>query len=38
MSGREELFFDDCHFTEAGARVVARLVAGYLLSHPEGRG
>ncbi|HEX3555874.1 MAG TPA: hypothetical protein VIA62_21875, partial [Thermoanaerobaculia bacterium] len=38
MSGREELFFDDCHFTEAGAREVARLVAGYLLSHPEGRG
>ncbi len=38
MSGREELFFDDCHFTEAGAREVARLVAGYLLSHPEERG
>jgi lysophospholipase L1-like esterase len=37
MSGREELFFDDCHFTEAGAREAARLVASYLLSHPEGR-
>jgi lysophospholipase L1-like esterase len=37
MSGREDLFFDDCHFTEAGAREVARLVAGYLLSHPEHR-
>jgi lysophospholipase L1-like esterase len=38
MSGREELFFDDCHFTEEGAREVARLAAGYLLSHPAGQG
>lgn len=31
LSGREDLFYDDCHFTEAGAREVARLVAARLL-------
>jgi lysophospholipase L1-like esterase len=33
LNGREDLFYDDCHFTEAGAREVARIVAAAL----EGR-
>ncbi|HYO15535.1 MAG TPA: SGNH/GDSL hydrolase family protein, partial [Thermoanaerobaculia bacterium] len=33
LNGREDLFYDDCHFTEAGAREVARIVAAFL----EGR-
>jgi len=28
LQGREELFYDDCHFNEAGAREVAAIVAG----------
>jgi lysophospholipase L1-like esterase len=27
LSGRQELFYDDCHFTEAGARAVAERIA-----------
>ena len=26
MSGNPEYFFDDCHFSEAGAREVSRVV------------
>lgn len=33
MSGVEAYFYDDCHFTEAGARRVAEMVGDYLLSH-----
>jgi lysophospholipase L1-like esterase len=36
LSGREDVFLDDCHFTEAGARQVAGLVAAYFLAHPGG--
>jgi hypothetical protein len=32
MSGRGELFYDDCHYTEAGARELAHLLAGHLLA------
>jgi lysophospholipase L1-like esterase len=38
LHGREELFYDDCHFTEAGAREMARIVAGHLLAGARGRG
>ena len=30
LNGREDLFYDDCHFTEAGAREIARIVAASL--------
>jgi hypothetical protein len=30
MNAVEAYFYDDCHFTEAGAREVARLVHRYL--------
>ncbi|MFN0055000.1 MAG: SGNH/GDSL hydrolase family protein [Planctomycetales bacterium] len=29
LNGHEEFFYDDCHFNEAGAREVARLVADH---------
>jgi len=29
MSGREDLFYDDCHFNEAGSRELARLIAAW---------
>lgn len=29
LNGREDLFYDDCHFNEAGAREVARLIAAH---------
>ncbi len=32
LQGREELFYDDCHFNEAGAREVAAIVARTLPS------
>ena len=35
MNGREALFYDDCHFNEAGAREVARLLADWFLAHPS---
>ncbi|MCC7192452.1 MAG: SGNH/GDSL hydrolase family protein [Phycisphaeraceae bacterium] len=42
MNGRSELFIDDCHFNEAGAREVSRLiapvVAGVLLEKFPGGG
>jgi lysophospholipase L1-like esterase len=34
MQGNETYFLDDCHFTEAGAREVARIVAAHLRSQP----
>jgi lysophospholipase L1-like esterase len=34
MSGRLVYFYDDCHFTEAGAREVARIVAAGLPRSP----
>lgn len=38
LSGREDLFYDDCHFTEAGARAVARILSRHLLaSGPDSR-
>ena len=33
MNGREEFFYDDCHFTEAGATEVARQVAAWFIDH-----
>lgn len=30
-----EMFFDDCHFTEAGSAAVAKAMVEYLVSHPE---
>lgn len=36
MNGHEEFFYDDCHFTEAGAREVARLIAQWFLDHRNG--
>jgi lysophospholipase L1-like esterase len=35
LSGREELFYDDCHLTEAGARAVADALAGALPPPPR---
>lgn len=37
LSGQEDLFYDDCHFTEIGSRVVARMLGDYLLAHPDSR-
>jgi len=37
MNGREEFFYDDAHFTEAGATEVARLASQWLLQHPMDR-
>jgi lysophospholipase L1-like esterase len=34
MSGEERYFYDDCHFTEAGAREVARILGDYLARVP----
>ena len=36
MSGEEGFFVDDCHFSEAGAREVARRMATWLREQPEG--
>jgi hypothetical protein len=33
MNGREDLFWDDCHYTEKGARVLAGLVSDHFLRH-----
>ncbi len=38
FNGRDEIFYDDCHFTEEGARQVARRIADYLLAHPAPKG
>jgi lysophospholipase L1-like esterase len=35
LHGDARWFFDDCHFTEAGARAVAGLIADWMLAHPE---
>ena len=34
MNGQETFFYDDCHFTNAGAREAARLITDWLLTHP----
>ncbi|MFQ5845137.1 MAG: SGNH/GDSL hydrolase family protein, partial [Planctomycetota bacterium] len=34
LDGRLDLFYDDCHFNEPGAREVARLVADWFADHP----
>jgi len=34
LDGRQEVFYDDCHFTEAGAEQVARLIADWFVAHP----
>ena len=36
LDGDPAMFYDDCHFTETGAREVARLVADWFLAHPVG--
>ena len=33
LNGNPAIFYDDCHFTETGAREVARLVADWFLAH-----
>jgi hypothetical protein len=38
LAGREELFYDDCHFNEAGAREVARLMSGWFLRQESTHG
>jgi len=35
MSGDARFFFDDCHFSEAGAREAAARIADRLLEHPD---
>jgi len=35
MNGRVEFFYDDCHFNNAGAREVARILAEFLLRTPQ---
>jgi lysophospholipase L1-like esterase len=35
MHGDARWFFDDCHFSEAGARRAAELVAEWMRAHPE---
>jgi lysophospholipase L1-like esterase len=35
LNGRQDVFYDDCHFTEAGAREVADLTARWFLDHPS---
>ncbi|MEX2114354.1 MAG: SGNH/GDSL hydrolase family protein [Pirellulales bacterium] len=35
LNGDPTAFYDDCHFTETGARRVAQLVAEWLLEHPD---
>jgi len=34
LSGRIDVFYDDCHFTEVGAQLVARKIADWFLAHP----
>jgi lysophospholipase L1-like esterase len=36
LSGDPTVFYDDCHFTETGAALVAQLVADWLAAHPTG--
>jgi hypothetical protein len=35
LNGRQDVFYDDCHFTEAGAREVADLTSRWFLDHPS---
>lgn len=35
MSGREDCFLDDCHFTEAGAHELARLLVEWFIANPS---
>ena len=35
LHGDPRWFFDDCHFTEAGAREVAARIAAWMLAHPQ---
>lgn len=34
LNGNEACFYDDCHFTQEGAREVARILAAWLAAHP----
>jgi len=34
LDGNSAVFYDDCHFTETGAREVARIVADWFIAHP----
>ncbi|MBI3837591.1 MAG: hypothetical protein HY288_06625 [Planctomycetia bacterium] len=34
LDGDPAVFYDDCHFTETGARRVARLIADWFVAHP----
>jgi lysophospholipase L1-like esterase len=35
MDGRADYFYDDFHFSEEGARQIARRLADYLIEHPK---
>ena len=35
LSGDPAVFYDDCHFTESGARRVAQLVADWFIANPD---
>lgn len=35
LNGDPEVFYDDCHFTETGARRVARLISDWMVAHPD---
>lgn len=37
LSGDPAVFYDDCHFTETGARRVAKLVADWLIANPNAK-
>jgi hypothetical protein len=34
LNGDPAIFYDDCHFTETGAREVAAMVARHFMEHP----
>lgn len=36
LNGRDDVFYDDCHFTEEGARQVGKRIADHILAHPSG--
>jgi lysophospholipase L1-like esterase len=37
LSGDPAVFYDDCHFTDTGARRVARLVGDWLIANPDAK-
>jgi lysophospholipase L1-like esterase len=37
LDGREECYYDEAHYNEAGARVLAEIVSNWLLAHPRAR-